>query len=180
MPKPNRLWIAVDVDLLDPAGNKFGLDDAGIVAYQRCLAWAKRQDTEGKIPLAVAERLLNGTARALEAAGLIATDDDDQLVICDWHKWYETKAQVAERRAAERERQRLFREKRGSALSTKAKRRGEERSDNAVTPPGVTGGVTRDSSAPAEAEPCRHGVPGGDMGNWGACFRCTVDPDGAA
>ena len=171
--KRGALWIPVDVELLDSAGNKFGLNDAAVLAYLRLIAWCKRKRKDGLIPFSVAPSILNGCASDLEAAGLIATDDDDHVVIRDWHKWHDSADELAERREADRERQRRHRERReampskNSSPSPKEKRRGEERQtrDSRVSH-GVTDTTTWDVV-------CRHGAPHNGRG----CIECRTGQD---
>lgn len=172
MTKRGTLWIPVDVHLLDPEWNRFGLGDAAILAYIRLLAWCKQKGTDGLIPFAVAPMILNGTASDLEAAGLIATDDDDHVIVLDWHKWHESVDELEKRRAAGRERQRRFRDRhhvlknseRSKYEVLREEKRRESRVTSRVTPPvtDVTWDVT-----------CPHGAPYAGRG----CIECRTGRD---
>lgn len=159
--KVGTLWVPVSVELLDPAGNRHGIGDAAILAYLRLLAWCKRHRTDGLIPFSVAPSILNGTAKDLEAAGLIALDDDDHVIIRDWHKWHESADQLAAKRAADRERKRLARE-RGYVFSSSTRDRDRE---SGVTPPGL-----RPESDRTWDQNCEHGAPH----NGRTCIECRT------
>lgn len=170
MPRSGRLWIAIDVDLLDISGNRHGIDDAAILAYLRLLAWAKRHRTDGKIPFSVAPLILKGTASDLEAAGLIAVDDDDHVIVLDWHKWHESADELEKRRAADRERKRAARAREAMPLSLSTKYLEKSR-ESGVTPGGVRPDTPVDNSA-WSAE-CPHGAPHNGRG----CFECRTGRD---
>lgn len=163
MIKRGTLWVPVDVTFLDPL-NKFGLGDAAVLAYIRLLAWCKAKGTDGKIPFSAAPSILNGTASDLEAAGLIAVDDDNHVIIRDWHKWHESADELEQRRAADRERQRRWRERRDHALSTREEKSSDRRVSHAS--------VTRHDDAPWDVA-CRHGAPH----NGRNCIECRTGKD---
>lgn len=160
MSKAGTLWVPVSIELLDPAGNRHGIGDAAILAYLRLLAWCKRHRTDGLVPFSVAPSILNGTASELEAAGLIAVDDDDHVIIRDWHKWHMSGDELGRRRAADAERKRLAR--RGYALSSSTRDRDR---DIGRTPDGV-----RPESDRTWDQDCPHGAPH----NGRNCIECRT------
>lgn len=178
MTKRGVLWVAVDVGLLEPGWNRHGINDAAILAYLRLLAWAKRHRTDGLIPFSVAPTILNGCASDLEAAGLIATDHDDHVIVLDWHKWHEPVDELEARRAAERERKRAKRHgyvfKSFSSPSEKERReekgnRPHERTDKRTD---VRSDVQADTAVTWNVT-CRHGAPYNGRG----CYECRTSKD---
>lgn len=108
MPKPNTLWVPVDVNLL--VDNRWDLSDQEIMAYLRLCAYAKVQDTDGIVPIRAAKRRAGEHIAALVEAQLISIGSRFVNVL-DWLKWNDSREDREAKRSKWRERQRRHRKR---------------------------------------------------------------------
>jgi hypothetical protein len=130
VPKPNRLWIAVDVGFISRE-NPWDLEDGEQMAFLRLLAYCKQHETDGIVSLKAAKRIAGEHLARLVEEQLVSIGSR-YVNVLDWLKWNESKEHRQARQAADRERKRRSR----TLLSSTTETETEKRRDSSGRPGG--------------------------------------------
>ena len=130
MPRPDRLWIPVDLNYWDhPQVVEAG--ELAAVMYLRIIAYARRHDLDGWVPRKILAQWCRDHQERLGAlvdVGLV-TVGDRSVAVTDWDKWHET---THARREREERRRELDRERKRAKRSHNSVLERESESESEV------------------------------------------------